>query len=349
MIKLRVARIDLKFNNPAGTSRGILRSKPSWIFILTDTDKKDRTFHGECSIIPGLSIDDQSLIEHILSKICDEVNGEQNLDTVIVPPVFPAIEAGFEMLKKDHSSKFEKVLFDSEFTAGRESISINGLIWMGDKNSMFKQIRDKLDNNWRCIKLKIGGIHFEEELDLLRYIRSHFDSQTLELRLDANGAFTPAEALDKLKLLSDFDIHSIEQPIRQGQPREMARLCELSPIPIALDEELIGIIENDTKSELLKEIMPDYIILKPGLLGGWKRSEEWIRASAELDIRYWVTSALESNIGLNAIAQWTATLKNDMVHGLGTGMLYKNNFDSPLEVSGPELHFRPEKRWKIGL
>lgn len=349
MIELKVEKVDLIFKKPASTSRGMLFSKPSWIFVLTDTDRNSMKFHGECSIIPGLSVDDERRISDILQEICTTVNRRQNLDHVIIPNGFPSVEAGFEMLNKDHLSKVEKVLFDSEFTSGMKSIAINGLIWMGDKKSMFDQIRDKLINNWRCIKLKIGGIDFMEEIELLRYIRSHFNLHDLELRLDANGAFSPAEAMEKLKLLSDFDIHSIEQPIRQGQPDKMAHICEFSPIPVALDEELIGITEYAKKAQLIRDIKPAYIVLKPGLLGGWKHSEEWIRAAAMLNIAYWVTSSLESNIGLNAISQWTATLKNDMVHGLGTGMLYKNNFDSPLEVSGPELHFRTKKRWKIDL
>jgi o-succinylbenzoate synthase len=349
MIQLKVERLNLLFKRPASTSRGVLFSKPSWIFVLTDTERNSRKFHGECSIIPGLSVDDEGRMNTILEDICRTVNREQNLDSVIIPEVFPSVESGFEMLKKDHLAELEKVLFDSEFTAGKRSIAINGLIWMGDKNSMFEQIREKLENNWRCIKLKIGGIDFEEELELLRYIRSHFNSNELELRLDANGAFTPDQALDRLKLLSDFDIHSIEQPIRQDQADKMARLCELSPIPVALDEELIGIVEYERKAELLKQIRPHYIILKPGLLGGLEKSEEWIRAAAEFNIDYWVTSSLESNIGLNAISQWTATLSGEMVHGLGTGMLYKNNFDSPLEVANSKLHYRPEKGWKIDL
>jgi len=238
-----------------------------------------------------------------------------------------------------------KILFDTDFTNGSYKIPINGLIWMGDKRYMFDQIKTKIAEGWSCIKMKIGAIDFQEELDLIKYIRSQFNVEELELRVDANGAFSPENALEKLKRLSDFHIHSIEQPIRAGQIEPMSVLCENTPIPIALDEELIGINRFDDKLALIKDIRPQYIILKPSLLGGWKASEEWIDIAKKYNTKYWATSALESNIGLNAIAQWTATLDKDLVHGLGTGQLFTNNFPSPLYANKGYLSYRKEENW----
>ena len=208
---------------------------------------------------------------------------------------------------------------------------------MGSYTHMLSQIEAKMQAGFRCIKLKIGAINFEEELSLLKMIRRHFSAKEIELRVDANGAFSPAEALEKLKRLSELDLHSIEQPIRAGQWDSMARLSQLSPLPIALDEELIGVHSTSRKKELLETIHPQYIILKPSLHGGLRGSQEWIAAASQLGIGWWITSALESNIGLNAIAQWCATLHNPLPQGLGTGALFTDNIPMPLEVRGDEL------------
>lgn len=220
---------------------------------------------------------------------------------------------------------------------------------MGDKAFMSQQIKDKIAQGFKCIKLKIGAIDFETELDLLKSIRKEFTVKDIELRVDANGAFFPENALEKLKILSKFDLHSIEQPIRQGQLNEMARLCEETPLPIALDEELIGIFSVTKKQELLQIINPQYIILKPSLVGGFKGCKDWIDLASKLHIGWWITSALESNIGLNAIAQWTYSLQATMYQGLGTGSLFTNNFDSPLQVKNGTLQFEQHRQWNINL
>jgi o-succinylbenzoate synthase len=349
MLQIRYVKHDLIFKKPAITSRGSLHSKPSWIFLLEDDNFGGKIFHGEVSIIPGLSSDDTVNLDKLLSAICSSVNTSQDLKHDFDLIEFPAVEFGYEMLVRDYQAKQEKILFASDFIEGVSGIPVNGLIWMGDKKFMFDQIKDKLEAGWRCIKLKIGGLEFEDEINLLKYIRTHFSKTELELRLDANGAFKPPEALEKLRVLSEFGIHSIEQPIGQGQLNEMAELCQNSPVSIALDEELIGFNSIEEKRSLLKTIKPHYIILKPSLTGGWKKSEEWISVAREMNIGFWITSALESNIGLNAIAQWTAIVGEDIIHGLGTGMLFVNNFDSPLSIEKSSLVYDKRKKWMIDI
>ena len=262
---------------------------------------------------------------------------------------FPSIQFGLEQALLSVKSVNPFVLFPSNFTESKDSVNINGLIWMGSEAFMKKQIADKLETGFSTIKMKIGAIDFETELALLKSIRKEFSSNEIELRVDANGAFAPKEALDKLKRLSDFELHSIEQPIKQGQIGEMADLCAKTPIPIALDEELIGVFDVTKKKELLLTIKPQYIILKPSLVGGIRSSEEWIDLAEKQQAGWWITSALESNIGLNAIAQWTYTLRNKMPQGLGTGSLFTNNIESPLEVKNGYLHYNTNKNWKIKL
>jgi L-alanine-DL-glutamate epimerase-like enolase superfamily enzyme len=239
------------------------------------------------------------------------------------------------------------VLYPSEFIRGKKKIRINGLVWMGELSFMKTQIDEKIDQGFDCIKLKIGALDFDQELSLLRGIRKHYDSQQMMLRVDANGAFSPSEAPNKLKALSELDIHSIEQPIKAGQVDAMHQLCVNSPIPIALDEELIGVIDTKDRKALLDAIMPQYLILKPSLLGGFKSCEEWIRLAEDRSIGWWVTSALESNIGLNAIAQWTFSLGVNNHQGLGTGGLFTNNFESPLEVRQGYLTFNSNQNWEM--
>ncbi|MBT6082466.1 MAG: o-succinylbenzoate synthase, partial [Polaribacter sp.] len=262
---------------------------------------------------------------------------------------FPSIQIGIEQafLSLHSSSPFK--LFVSDFTESNKAIAINGLIWMGDRQFMKDQIKEKIAQGFQCLKMKIGAIDFKSEIELLASIRKEFSIKDIELRVDANGAFKSSEALEKLKILSSYNLHSIEQPIKQGQFQEMALLCEQSPLPIALDEELIGVFDVTKKKELLHIINPQYIILKPSLVGGFKGSFEWLDIANEFDIGWWVTSALESNIGLNAIAQWTATLKSSMPQGLGTGSLFTNNFDSPLEVNNGGLYYKKNKNWNFNL
>jgi o-succinylbenzoate synthase len=342
MIFARYTTLDLQFKFPAGTSRGVLLHKPSSFLIL---EKDGFTGIGECSTIPDLSIDPVETYHAKLDELCRQLN--EGVDpTDIRLDEYPSIAFGLETALLDLAAKGSKNLFPSPFSLGTTGIPINGLIWMGDKAFMEKQIVEKIAAGYKCIKLKIGANDFDTELEILAAIRNRFSPDDIEIRLDANGAFSAQDALHKLNLLSVFSIHSIEQPIRQHQPVAIADLCAQSPIPIVLDEELIGVKSPD-KEALLQQVMPAYIILKPSLLGGFKQSEEWIRLAGKYNIGWWVTSALEANIGLNAIAQWTATLGSAMPQGLGTGQLYHNNIPSPLTIEDARLYYRPENNWDL--
>ncbi|MEW7293035.1 o-succinylbenzoate synthase [Aquimarina sp. 2304DJ70-9] len=333
----------LEFKRPSGTSRGILKTKETWFIVINSGNKKGV---GECGILRTLSIDDRPDYEEKLKWACDNITlGVEKLWEELIE--FPSIQFGVEMAFKSLYSTSPFLLFPSAFTENRASIPINGLIWMGDKNYMREQITDKLTQGFNCIKMKIGAIDFDVELELLSYIRSQFSSEVIELRVDANGAFKPDEASVKLQELSKYDLHSIEQPIKQGQLMYMAELCKTSPLPIALDEELIGVFDVTEKEKLLQTIQPQYIILKPSLIGGFKGTKEWIDIAQSLNIGWWVTSALESNIGLNAIAQFTYTLQSEMPQGLGTGGLYSNNIASPLIVANGTLIYDPKMNWKV--
>mgnify|MGYP001793906479 FL=1 len=335
----------LQFNRPSGTSRGVLLEKETWFIILQE---QGRYGIGECGLLRGLSIDDTPEYEARLKQVCDALNqGHSNLEMDLQD--YPSIRFGLEQAQLSLKADDPMELFPSDFLKHADPISINGLIWMGEVDFMLEQLEEKLKEGFQCIKMKIGAIAFKKELEILESIRNRFDRDTIELRVDANGAFSSDEALDKLNTLAQYHIHSIEQPIRQGQREDMRQLCEKTPFPIALDEELIGIHDMDNKAELLKTIKPQYIILKPSLLGGFQASKEWITLAEQQGIDWWVTSALESNIGLNAIAQWTYTLKNPMPQGLGTGGLYTNNFDSPLEIVNGHLRYNRDKEWSQNL
>jgi len=335
----------LNFKRPSGTSRGILTTKETWFIFINDTE---RIGIGECGILRGLSIDDVFDYEAKLNWACENI--ALGLDTLLkeLAP-YPSIQFGLEMAFKSLQAESTFDLFPSAFTKSKAAIPINGLVWMGSKTFMQQQIQQKLGEGFRCIKLKIGAIDFETELDLIKSIRDEFTPEDIEIRVDANGAFSPNDALEKLKRLSDFNLHSIEQPIRPQQFHHMADLCERSPLNIALDEELIGVFSVTEQAHLLQTIQPDYIILKPSLIGGYGGSKSWIDLANELDIKWWVTSALESNVGLNAIAQWTYTLKNELPQGLGTGSLFTNNFSSPLEVKNGYLHYNDLIEWDFNL
>ena len=344
-MKASYKKYILNFKQASGTSRGVLNTKETYFLKLTDNQKVGI---GECAVFRGLSIDDRPDYEEKLQWLC--LNIHKNMDELLINLTeFPSIQFGLEqaLLSLRSINRFE--LFPSKFTQSKESININGLIWMGSEAFMKQQINDKLKAGFSVIKMKIGAIDFETEIALLKNIRSEFSSEEIELRVDANGAFIQHEALEKLKVLSDFEIHSIEQPIKQGQLDGMAELCSKTPIPIALDEELIGVFNVTKKKELLQIINPQYIILKPSLVGGFKGSEEWINLAENHQIGWWITSALESNVGLNAIAQWTYTLNSNMPQGLGTGSLFTNNFDSPLEVKKGHLHYNNDNSWKFNL
>ncbi|MHA7057323.1 o-succinylbenzoate synthase [Aquimarina sp. M1] len=331
----------LEFKRPSGTSRGILKTKETWFIVITSEGKQGI---GECGILRTLSIDDRPDYEEKLRWTCKNIHlGVERLWEELKE--FPSIQFGVEMAYKSFESRSPYALFPSNFTEGIEAIPINGLIWMGEKEFMKNQIVKKLDQGFDCIKMKIGAINFEEEIALLSYIRSQFSKDIIELRVDANGAFTPEDALGNLTQLSTYHLHSIEQPIKQGQLQDMKSLCKRTPLPIALDEELIGVFDVTEKKKLLLTIQPQFIILKPSLIGGFKGTQEWIDIANELDIGWWITSALESNIGLNAIAQYTYTLGSNMPQGLGTGGLYTNNIKAPLLVKEGTLQYQPTKNW----
>ena len=333
----------LDFKRPSGTSRGVLKQKETWFIVLSDNNKKGI---GECGILRTLSIDDRPDYEDKLKWVCDNIH--LGLDQLLEEiREFPSIQFGLEIAFASLESEHPFLLFPSDFTEGRQNIPINGLIWMGDKEFMETQINEKLHTGFDCIKMKIGAIDFETELELLSFIRSKYTPDVIELRVDANGAFSPEEAMHKLERLSALELHSIEQPIRQGQYEEMKRLCKTTPLPIALDEELIGIFDVTEKQKLLQTIQPQYIILKPSLIGGFKGTNEWIQIAESLGIGWWITSALESNIGLNAIAQYTFTLKSKMPQGLGTGSLFTNNFEAPLRVVNGELKYERNIEWVV--
>lgn len=334
MYRIHIEPRTLHFKQPAGTSRGVYTTRRVWYLHLTSDSQPGREGIGECAPLPNLSCDDLPHYEQLLSSLCQEA-AQSGIDYERLRP-YPSILFGLETAFR-HFERGTVSLWDTPFSRGEQGIPINGLIWMGSYTQMLAQIEAKMQASFRCIKLKIGAINFEEELSLLKMIRRHFSAKEIELRVDANGAFSPAEALEKLKRLSELDLHSIEQPIRAGQWDSMARLSQLSPLPIALDEELIGVHSTSRKKELLETIHPQYIILKPSLHGGLRGSQEWIAAASQLGIGWWITSALESNIGLNAIAQWCATLHNPLPQGLGTGALFTDNIPMPLEVRGDEL------------
>ena len=337
-MKASYEKYILKFKRPSGTSRGLLKEKETWFLKLTD---KDQIGIGECGMYRGLSVDDRPDFEDRLHELCHLINENQNIPPDFLKE-FPAIQMGYEtaLLSFNAINTFE--LFPSKFTRGEEDIPINGLVWMGDLTFMKEQISEKIEQGFRCIKLKIGALDFENEIELLKGIRSSFSEEKLILRVDANGAFQRSDIMDKLKKLSDLEIHSIEQPIAANQQELMREVCAITPLPIALDEELIGCFDKADRAALLDKIKPQYIILKPTLLGGFKSCEEWIELAEARSIGWWITSALESNLGLNAIAQWTYNLEPHSFQGLGTGGLFTNNIEAPLEVDSGYLKFNPK-------
>lgn len=335
----------LNFKQASGTSRGVLKTKTTYFLLLNDDGKKGI---GECGVFKGLSVDDRPDYEEKLQWLCDHI--QRDLDFLLKELTeFPSIQFGLEMAIKSLESKDSFKLFPSKFTKSKDVIPINGLIWMGSETFMKQQIEDKIKSGFHCIKMKIGAIDFQTEVNLLKAIRKEFTSKDIELRVDANGAFKPSEALEKLKTLSDLDIHSIEQPIKQGQIEAITKLCSETPLPIALDEELIGVFSVTKKQKLLQTIKPQYIILKPSLIGGFKGTNTWIEIAEQNGIGWWITSALESNVGLNAISQFTYTKQTELPQGLGTGGLFTNNFDSPLEVKNGALHYANKTNWNFNL
>ncbi|WP_047415096.1 o-succinylbenzoate synthase [Cellulophaga sp. Hel_I_12] len=344
-MKASYKKYILDFKRASGTSRGILKQKETWFIILENNSKFGI---GECGILRGLSVDDVPNYEAKLQWTCANIHlGKEVLWQKLIE--FPSIQFGVEQAFLSLEAEHPFDLFPSKFTRNQAPILINGLIWMGDEGFMLEQIEHKLADGFSCIKMKIGAIDFKSELKLLASIRKQYSKDQIELRVDANGAFSPENALTKLKQLSEYDLHSIEQPIKPGNFAAMKLLCESTPLPIALDEELIGVFDYTKKLALLQTIQPQYIILKPSFVGGFKGSQEWIALAEKNNIGWWITSALESNVGLNAIAQWTYTLDSKLPQGLGTGSLFSNNFDSPLTVEKGTILYKKDKNWPMNL
>jgi o-succinylbenzoate synthase len=308
-------------------------------------EENGNTGIGECAPLPGLSTETSEEVEGLLNEICASPSYFfENPDTI---KNVSSVRFALETALQDLQNKSRQILFPSDFTEGKKGISINGLIWMGNPEFMLQQIQEKLEAGFRCIKLKIGSLDFEKELEILSSIREKYDASQVTLRVDANGAFQPDEAKEKLQRLAQFDLHSIEQPIATGQWEKMAAICNESPIPVALDEELIGIHDKNEKERLLKTIRPQFLILKPSLHGGFSGCKGWIELAETRDIGWWVTSYLESDVGLNAIAQWTFQQNAKGYQGLGTGQLFTNNILSPLEIRGEKLWFNPGKNFNF--
>ena len=342
-LKYTLSKKILHFKQPAGTSRGVYTTRKIWLVHLSEGDK---TGVGECAPLPDLSCDalPDETYETKLHQFCQALCQAGELDDDALRP-YPSMRFGLEtallsLQSSLHSPISTHLLYDTPFSRGEEGIPINGLVWMGRYDEMLQRMEEKLEKGFRCVKLKIGAIDFDQELDLVKRIRDRFSFHEVELRLDANGAFKYEEALYKLELLSQYAIHSIEQPIRQGQWAYMAELCRESPLPIALDEELIGVNDPEMKSHMLNIIKPRYIILKPSLHGGMMGCREWIETAKQQGIGSWITSALESNIGLNAIAQFASDVYGPhitMPQGLGTGQLFTDNIPMPLEIVKDKL------------
>lgn len=336
-MKLQFAPYKLQFKEPAGTSRGVMTEKLTAFLRIFDEKDPEHFGIGEAAIFPGLSPEAD---ERYFYKMVELVtNVKLGIPTDLSH--FPSIQAGFEQAIRDFSSGCKGIYFDSPFIWGKESIEINGLVWMGDFDEMLQRLESKLKEGFHCIKIKIGAIDWKKELELISKIREIAPSGEVQIRVDANGAFSSSDVMHRLEELAPYDIHSIEQPVRQGQIELMHRICQQSPIPVALDEELIGKFKFEEKTALLDAVNPRFIVLKPSLIGGFSGSEEWIAAASEREIGWWITSALESNIGLNAIAQWVAILDTKMAQGLGTGELYLNNFASPIFRENDRLYYDP--------
>ncbi|GAA5027628.1 o-succinylbenzoate synthase [Marivirga lumbricoides] len=343
--------LDFKFE--AGTSRGKLNAKDTWYLILYEGTRVIGV--GEAGPLRGLSIDKIDEMPEAIELIAKKLEGNSIPDTLsdcfllaneICNKAFPSIRFAVETALLDARNGGLKMIFDAGFFKRQKRIPINGLVWMGEEDFMQQQIKEKLREGFNCIKMKIGAIDFQTELKLLKSIRKNYSKEQITLRVDANGAFSPEEALNKLNELAVLDLHSIEQPIKAGSRREMHELCRNSPLAIALDEELIGLHDPAEKETLLKEINPQYIILKPTLIGGIQATLEWINLCKKHNIGWWLTSMLESNIGLNAICQLADYLKVNMPQGLGTGKLYHNNIESPLTIQNGEIYYNAHKDWQ---
>lgn len=371
MYKIEISERTLHFKQPAGTSRGVYTTRHSYYLTLTLDELPGVEGVGECATLPDLSCDAKPEYEMTLRQVCQMVEqmGRISYDMIRAYPsitfgletafasFFDAAKKFLEIVPAEGASSSSEMLkqkgvsvpagmenltelFDSPFGRGEEGITINGLVWMGTYEEMLARLEEKLQAGFHCVKLKIGAIDFFKELDLIKRIRDVYTKEQVELRVDANGGFLPENAMSQLEALAKYDIHSIEQPIKQHQWPKMAQLCRETPLPIALDEELIGVNVRSMKQALLDTVRPQYIILKPSLHGGIYGCNEWIELANQRGIGSWITSALESNIGLNAIAHYTAKVYGPnvkMPQGLGTGQLFTDNIPMPLEIRGDKL------------
>lgn len=342
-MKAAYAPYTLNFITPGGTSRGVMTTKDTYFIKIWDESNPQIYGIGECALFKGLSAEDNAEYEAKLQELCHNIENDKATDL----SCHSSIQFGFETAILDFANGGERICYPSPFTDGEYNIPINGLVWMGKKSEMIARIDEKVAAGFHTIKLKVGAIDFNQELEIIEYVRKRYSDKYLEIRLDANGGFTPQNALQRIEALSKFNIHSIEQPIKAGQWEDMSELCNKSSIAIALDEELIGITNPMVMMELLKTIQPHYIILKPSLMGGLSGSLEWLKMAAQFQIGGWITSALESNIGLNAIAQWVATLQPKIPQGLGTGALFTNNIPSALSQKEDYLSYNIDKKWQI--
>ncbi|MDE6049666.1 MAG: o-succinylbenzoate synthase [Paramuribaculum sp.] len=343
MLRAAYTPYRLDFNFKALTSRGALPYKDTFYVKVWDEATPDKFGIGECALFRGLSKEDTPQYEQVLYNLCRSLNRGEDYDI----SAYSSIRFGLETAMSDFKHDCLHTPFPSEFVGGASSITINGLVWMGSIDEMCHRAEQKIAEGFRCIKFKVGGQNFEQEFQLLERLREKYGTESLEIRIDANGAFTPENAQERLNRLASLDIHSIEQPIAAGQWEAMATLCRESPIPIALDEELIGCYSIEEKCRILDYIHPSYIILKPALCGGFCSAKEWIAEAVNREIGWWVTSSLESNIGLNAIAQWVGSMNVEIPQGLGTGGLFTNNIHSPLVRRGEELSYNPSKEWSF--
>lgn len=346
-LKADYIKKTFQFNFKARTSRGLMDDKVSWFVRIWHSDSPSVIGIGECGPLPGLSIDHKPDFEQVLKQCVDRIGELEHPDikrlASIIPSTYPSILFGFETALLDLANGGTHLIYRNDFISGK-GLPINGLIWMGDMDFMMRQINEKIAKGFSCIKLKVGGLDFDKECDILHYIRKRYFKQDILIRLDANGAFKLDDALYKLEQLSKFNVHSIEQPIKPGLP-EMEELCRKSPISIAFDEELIGKITPEEKTDLLQRLKPSYIILKPTLHGGLQGCAEWISIAERMNMGWWITSALESNIGLNAICQFTANYNIQIPQGLGTGAIYVNNVEAPLTVEQGVIFYKQDQPW----
>ena len=337
-MRLEFAPYLLDFKTPGGTSRGILTEKPTFLIKIYDERNPEKFGIGEAAVFPGLSPEaDGNYVWKLTELMANMAIGkETDLSR------HSSIQFGLEQAILDFSNGCNGIYFPGDFTEGNSSIEINGLVWMGDFDEMIERIEKKINEGFRCIKLKIGAIDWDKELEMIEFIRGKFNETELMIRTDANGGFSPDNCLEKLYALAELGVHSIEQPVKEGTPSVMAEICKNSPLPVALDEELIGKGSTEERIAVLEDIMPAYIILKPALCGGFSGASEWIEEADKRGIGWWVTSALESNVGLNAIAQWTASVRAKGPQGLGTGALFNNNFETQLFLEKDQLMFKPD-------